>query len=105
MAVSAKTLFRGAATTSTTTTLYTVPTTSTTTVVTNIVVTNTSGSSQTFTITLDGTDMFTTTALAANSTAFFDLKQVLAANATPKTIKGGASATSVNIHISGVEVA
>jgi len=105
MAVSAKTLFRGAATTTTTTTLYTVPTTSTTTVVTNIVVTNTSGSAQTFTIALDGTAVFTTTAIAANSTAFFDLKQVLAANATPKIIQGGASATSVNLHISGVEIA
>lgn len=105
MAVSAKTLFRGAATTTTTTTLYTVPTTSTTTVVTNIVVTNTAASAGTFTITIDGTDIFTTTAIAANSTAFFDLKQVIPANATPKTIKGGASATTVNFHISGVEVA
>ena len=104
MAVSAKTLFRGAATTTTTTTLYTVPTTSTTTVVTNIVVTNTGSSAYTFTLTLDGTDMFTTAAIAANTTAFFDLKQVLAANATPKTIKGGASNTAVNFHISGVEI-
>jgi hypothetical protein len=105
MAVTSKTLYRGAASLTTTTTLYTVPTTSTTTVVTNIVVTNTSASSQTFTLTLDGTDIFTTTAIAANSTAMFDLKQVLAANATPKIIKGGASAITVNFHISGVEVA
>jgi hypothetical protein len=105
MAVTSKSLYRGAASLTTTTTLYTVPTTSTTTVVTNIVVTNTSASSQTFTLTLDGTDIFTTTAIAANSTAMFDLKQVLAANATPKIIKGGASAITVNFHISGVEVA
>lgn len=105
MAISAKTLYRGAASLTTTTTLYTVPTTSTTTVVTNIVVTNTSGSAGTFTLTIDGTDMFTTAAIAANSTALFDLKQVIPANATPKTIKGGASATSVNFHISGVEIA
>jgi len=105
MAVTSKTLFRGAATTTTTTTLYTVPTTTTTTVVTNIVVTNTGSSAYTFTLTLDNTDLFTTTAIAANSTAMFDMKQVLAANATPKTIKGGASATTVNFHISGVEVA
>jgi hypothetical protein len=39
--------------------------------------------------------------LAANSTAMFDLKQVLA---TTQTITGLASATSVNFHISGVEI-
>jgi hypothetical protein len=32
------------------------------------------------------------------------VKQTLAANATPKTIKGGASAITVNFHISGVEL-
>jgi hypothetical protein len=105
MAVSAKTLFRGAATTTTTTTLYTVPTTSTTTVVTNIVVTNTAGTAGTFTLTIDGVDIFTTAAIAANTTALFDLKQVIPSNATPKTIKGGASATTVNFHISGMEIA
>jgi hypothetical protein len=105
MAVTSKTLFRGAATTTTTTTLYTVPTTSTTTIVTNIVVTNTGSSAYTFTLTLDSIDLFTTTAIAANSTAMFDLKQVLAANATPKTIKGGASNVAVMFHIAGVEVA
>lgn len=105
MAISAKSLFRGAATTTTSTTLYTVPNTTTTTVVTNIVVTNTAGTAGTFTISLDATDLFTTAAIAANSTAFFDIKQVLAANVTPKTIKGGASATTINFHISGVEIA
>jgi len=96
----AKALFRGAATTNTATTLYTVPS-STTTVVTNIAVTNTSGSSQTFTLALAGTAIHTTAAIAANSTAYIDLKQVLA---TTNTITGGASATSVNFHISGMEV-
>ena len=105
MAVTAKTLYRGAASVTTTTTLYTVPTTSTSTVVTNIAVTNTNGPAGTFTITLDGVDLFTTAAIAANTTAFIDLKQVLAANATPKVIKGGASATTINLHISGVEIA
>jgi hypothetical protein len=104
MAVISQTLFRGAATTTTTTTLYTVPTTSTTTVVTNIAVTNTSGSAGTFTITLDGTDLHTATAINANTTIYVDCKQTLAANATPKTIKGGASATTINFHISGVEI-
>ena len=105
MAVTAKTLFRGAATTSTTTTLYTVPTTSTTTVVTNIAVVNTAGTSGTYTLTIDGVDIATAVAIAANNTTFIDLKQVIPANATPKVIKGGASATTVNFHISGVEIA
>jgi 5-hydroxyisourate hydrolase-like protein (transthyretin family) len=104
MAVTSKTLYRGAAATSTAT-LYTVPTTSTTTVVTNVVVTNSAASAGTFTLTLDGTDIFTTTAIAANTTAMFDMKQVLAANATPKIIAGFASAVTVKFHISGVEVA
>jgi len=103
MAVTAKTLARTAAATSSAT-LYTVPTTSTTTVVTNIVATNTATSSATFTIKLDTVDVLSGVSLAANSTAFFDLKQVLPANATPKTISGSASATTVNFHISGVEI-
>ena len=44
----------------------------------------------------------TTTTIPANSSAFFDMKQVLAAT---KLIKGGASATTINFHISGVEIA
>jgi hypothetical protein len=74
---------------------------STTTVVSNIVVTNSAASAATFTITLDGVDLFKTVALAANSTAMFDLKQVLA---TTKVIAGFASATTVQFHISGVEI-
>lgn len=96
----AKSLFRGAATTNTATTLYTVPS-STTTVVTNIAVTNTAGTAGTFTIALAGTDLHTTTAIAANTTVYIDLKQVLA---TTNIIAGGASATSINFHISGIEV-
>lgn len=100
MATTTSVLFRGAATTTTTTTLYTVPA-STTTVVSNIVVTNTSASSQTYTLSLAGTALATTVAIAANTTVFIDLKQVLAAT---NTIQGGASATSVNFHISGVQI-
>jgi hypothetical protein len=43
-------------------------------------------------------------AVAANDTLSIDLKQVIPANATPKTIKGLASATTVIFHISGVEI-
>jgi hypothetical protein len=99
MATTTKALARTAAATSSAT-LYTVPS-STTTVVSNIVVTNSAGTAATFTITLDGVDLFKTVALAANSTAMFDLKQVLA---TTKIIAGFASATTVQFHISGVEI-
>lgn len=104
MPTTTKVLARTAATTNTATVLYTVPA-STTAIVTNIVVTNTAASAATFTLGMGPAagqiSMFTTTAIAANSTAFFDLKQVLA---TTNTITGGASATTVNIHISGVEI-
>jgi hypothetical protein len=99
MATLTKALVRAAAETSSAT-LYTVPS-STTTVVTNIIVTNSAASAATFTITLDGVDLFKTVALAANSTAMFDLKQVLA---TTKIIAGFASAVTVSFHISGVEI-
>ena len=101
MATTVKALFRGAATTNTATTLYTVPA-ATTTVITNIVVTNTSGSLQSYTLSLDGVSIATTVSISANDSIVIDLKQVLA---TTKIIAGGASATSVNFHISGVEIA
>ena len=99
MATTSKALARGSAAT-TSTTLYTVPS-ATTTVVTNIVVTNSAATAATFTITLDGVELFKDVALAANTTAAFDLKQTLA---TTKIIAGLASATTVKFHISGVEI-
>lgn len=99
MATSTKVLARAAAATSSAT-LYTVPS-ATTAIITNIVVTNTAGTAGTFTLSLNGVALFTTTAIAANTTAMFDLKQVLAA---AQTITGLASATSINFHISGIEV-
>ena len=100
MATTSKALFRGAAATSSTT-LYTVPS-STTTIVTNIAVCNNTSTAGTFTILLDDIELHKDTAIAANSTAYIDLKQVLA---TTKTVKGLASATTIDFHISGVEVA
>lgn len=100
MGTTAKTLFRGAATTTVGTTLYTTPA-STTTVVTNIVVTNTSSTAATFTLALNGTSMATTIPIGSLSSVFIDLKQVLVAT---NLITGGASATSVNFHIAGVEI-
>lgn len=100
MPTTTKALFRGAATTTVGTTLYTVPS-ATTTIVSNIAVTNTAGTAGTFTLGLAGTNLHTTAAIAANTTAYIDMKQVLAAT---QTITGGASATSINFHISGIEV-
>jgi hypothetical protein len=104
MATATKVLARTAASTTTTTVLYTVPA-STTTVVSNIAVTNTASSAGTFTLAMGPSAgqvaLHTTTAIAANSTVYIDLKQVLVAT---NTITGGASATTINFHISGVEV-
>lgn len=100
MATTSKALFRGAASTSVTTTLYTVPS-ATTTVVTNILVANTTSTAGTFDISLDDVKIADDVAVSANSIVTIDLKQVLAA---AKTIKGGASATTINFHISGVEI-
>jgi hypothetical protein len=100
MAVTSKTLARTAAATSSTT-LYTTPSL-TTAIVTNIAVANTAATAATFTINLNGNALLSGVSLGANSTAFFDLKQVLA---TTQTITGLASATTVNFHISGVEIA
>jgi len=100
MATTTKALFRGAAAL-TSTTLYTVPS-STTTVITNIAVCNNASSAATFTILLDDIELQKDSTIAANSTAYIDLKQVLD---TTKTIKGLASAITVDFHISGVEIA
>ena len=85
--------------------LYTVPTTGTTTIVTNIVVTNTTAALEYFYILLDGVELFEQAPVSGNSTISIDLKQVLDANATPKKIRGFATATTVKVHISGVEIA
>ena len=99
MAVVSKVLARTAAAT-TSTTLYTTPSGSTA-VVTNIVICNPTTAAVTASILLNDIDMLGSVSIAANSTAFFDLKQVLPAT---QTIKGSASSTSVDFHISGVEI-
>jgi hypothetical protein len=102
MANIAKTIFRGAATANTATVLYTVPS-STTTVVTNVVVVNTNtAATATYTLALDGVTLFPGTTIPAGGVVTLDIKQVLT---TTKTITGGASATTVNFHISGMESA
>ena len=104
MAVTPTVLFRGAATTTTTTVLYTVPA-STTTVVSSIVITNTAATAGTFTFAMGPSGaqvaMATTVAIAANSIVTLDMKQPLVAT---NTITGGASATTINFHIGGVQI-
>jgi hypothetical protein len=100
MATVTKVLARTAAATSSTT-LYTTPS-STTTVITNIAVANGAATAGTFTLLLNDIELQKDTAIAANSTIYIDLKQVLP---TTQTIKGLASATTIDFHISGVEIA
>lgn len=103
MATATKVLYRGAAATSNTT-LYTAPNTSTSVVISNIAIANTATSAATVTLNIDTVAVLSAVSVAANSTSFIDLKQVLPANNPAKTISGSASATTVNFHISGVEV-
>ena len=100
MATVTKVLARTAAATSSTT-LYTTPS-ATTTVITNIAVANGAATAGTFTLLLNDIELQKDTAIAANSTIYIDLKQVLP---TTQTIKGLASATTIDFHISGVEIA
>jgi hypothetical protein len=95
-----KTLFRGAATTTTSTTLYTVPS-STTTVVTNIIITNTASTAGTYTLSLNDVLVADAVSVGAKDSVVLDIRQVLVAT---NTLKGGASATTINFHIGGVEI-
>jgi hypothetical protein len=99
MPTTSKTLFRGAASL-TTATLYTVPS-ATTTVVTDIVVANTSATSGTFTISLNGVVFANTVTVGGNDSTIIQVKQPLTAT---QTITGLASATTINFHIGGVEI-
>lgn len=101
MATTPKVLFRGAATTTTSTTLYTVPA-NTIAVVTNIVITNTAAADGTYTLALGDINLATTVTVGGNDSTVLDIKQVISAG---DTIKGGASANTINYHISGVEIA
>jgi hypothetical protein len=100
MATTSKILFRGAASTSSTT-LYTTPS-ATTTVVTDIVITNTAAASGTYELLLNDIVLAKTVTVGANDSTIIQLKQPLTAT---QTIKGLASAVTINFHISGVEIA
>jgi hypothetical protein len=94
-----KALFRGAASTSSIT-LYTVPS-ATTAIVTDIFITNTTGSAQTATINLNGVALISGASIPANDSLSIALKQAISAT---QTITGSSGSTSVNFHISGVEI-
>jgi hypothetical protein len=100
MATTSKILFRGAASTSSAT-LYTTPS-ATTTVVTDIVIANTASATATYELLLNDIVLAKTVTVGANDSTIIQLKQPLTAT---QTIKGLASATTVNFHISGVEIA
>lgn len=99
MANTFKSLFRGAASTSSTT-LYTVPS-GTTSLVTAVIVANTAGTSATFDMLLDDVAVANDVIVPANDSILLEYKQVIEATGT---IKGLASATTVNFHISGLEI-
>jgi hypothetical protein len=99
MAVVSKVLARTAAAT-TSTTLYTTPAGSSA-VVTNIVICNPTTAAVTASMTIDSLDLLGSVSIAANTTAFFDLKQVVPDG---DIIAGSASTTAVDLHISGVEI-
>lgn len=99
MANTFKVLFRGAATTGGAT-LYTVPA-STTTLVTSIVVTNTAGAQATYDLSLGGVVIANDVSVPANDSAILEIKQIIEES---DTITGLASATTVNFHISGLEI-
>jgi hypothetical protein len=80
--------------------LYTVPA-ATTAIVTEIVLTNTTNVDLTATITFGGTIFLNEVAIPADGVFQMGLKQVLSAT---ETIVGTASATGVNVFISGVNV-
>lgn len=100
MANTFKVLFRGAASTGSTT-LYTVPS-ATTTLVSSLVVTNTASVDATYDLSFAGTQIANDVSVPANDSVIIELKQVLEAT---DVIAGLASASTVNFHISGLEIA
>ena len=101
MAATPKILFRGAATPNPGTLIYTVPA-STTAIITNIVITNTDSADATYSFALNDIVLANTVTVGGNDSTVLDLKQVLTAG---QTLKGWSSASTVNFHVSGVEIA
>lgn len=99
MATTAKKIFRGAASTNNTT-LYTVPS-ATKTIVNTVVITNTASSNATYDMSFGDIVIANDVTVPANDSLIAEVKQVLDAT---ETIKGLASASTVNFHISGLEI-
>lgn len=99
MATTSKAMARTAFATSNTT-LYTVPN-GTTAIVTDIWISNTTSTAGTFTIKLDGIEIASSMAISANGVVNLSPKQVLGQT---KLIEGSASANTIKLHISGVEI-
>ena len=99
MADTSITLYRGAAATSNTT-LYTAPA-SMAVAITNIAIANDSASAVTATINLATFPLLGGISVAANSTQFVDLEQIIY---NGETITGSASTSTVDFHIAGYEV-
>ena len=99
MANTFKVLFRGAAATSSTT-LYTVPA-ATTALVTSVIIVNTAAVAATFDMSLNDVQIANDVVAPANDSVILEIKQVMDA---AQTLKALASATTVNFHISGLEI-
>lgn len=99
MADSQFTLYRGAAS-ATSATLFTSPS-SVSIGVSEIIITNTTTSSATATVNLGSIALVSSISIAANTTEFIELNQILF---NGETITASASTTGVNFHIAGYEV-
>lgn len=101
MADATYTLFRGTATTTAATVLFTAPT-DTAVSVDNIVVSNATTAAVAYTLALATFPVATSTSLAANSSHYIDLSQVIYSG---ETITGSAAtASAITFHIAGSDV-
>lgn len=100
MATTLKVLARGGFAT-TESTLYTVPS-ATTAIATNISICNTTGSSISFYILVDGVELFSNTSINQYTTIVIDLKQAISAG---DLITGYADQIGLKYHITGAEIA
>jgi hypothetical protein len=99
MANTFKVLFRGSASVGSVS-IYTTPA-DTTTLISSLIVSNTASVIATYSMSLDGVDLATTVPVPANDSIIIEPKQVLP---TGDVLAGFASASTVNFHVSGLEI-
>jgi hypothetical protein len=99
MANTFKVLFRGSASVGSVA-LYTTPA-DTTTLISSLIVANTASVAATYSMSLDGVALATTVPVPANDSIIIEPKQVLP---TGDVLAGFASASTVNFHVSGLEI-